>query len=108
MVIRHGGQRVLPFVLWPCYPCWFEYLDALPGRYALPDLGRRGRRLCDRHQARFDEGACILCGRRLAWLTLASTPEIGLCRPCFVARRGEEAAEIVEAMLECDGLGLMV
>lgn len=102
------GQRFLPFMVAPCYPCWFEFLEPLSSPCELPDLGRRGRRLCPKHRARFEEGACVLCGRRLAWLTLASTPEFGMCRPCLVTRRGEDAARIIEAMLDSDWIRLLV
>jgi hypothetical protein len=107
-IARANGQRFLPFMEKPCYPCWFEFLEPLSFSCALPDLGRRGKRLCSKHRARSEEGACVLCGRRLAWLTFASTPEFAICRPCLVDRRGEEAAGIVESMLDSDWIKLLV
>ncbi len=54
--------------------------------------------LCSTHRARMTEGACVLCGRRQAWLVLHETSDIGSCRPCYAARFGEEAARDVEAV----------
>ncbi len=54
--------------------------------------------LCPRHRALMTEGACVLCGRRQAWLVLHEKSDIGSCRPCYAALFGEEAARDVEAV----------
>ena len=52
--------------------------------------------LCSTHRAFMTEGFCVLCGRREAWLVLHDESDIGACRPCYVARFGEPAAQAVE------------
>lgn len=52
--------------------------------------------LCALHRGRLTEGACVLCGRRLPWVMLHESSDVGACRPCFVSCFGEAAACDVE------------
>jgi hypothetical protein len=100
-------QMLLPLFTEPCYVCGYVFYEGLKGRWALPILHLRDDLLCVSHRARLQEGACLFCGRRLAWLHMAADPELAICRPCFVDRRGEAVAQAVEAMQNGDALGLL-
>ncbi len=89
-VVRWGGQAPLPFIDHPrCYVCWYLTLEDWKGRFAIPLDARTDEGICPNHRARLGEGACLFCGRRLAWLRMASRPELAICRGCFVQRKGE-------------------
>ena len=108
MAVVRDGQLGMLLVANSCYVCWYLELESLKGRWSLPPECSEGDGLCDAHRARLEEGACLFCGWRLAWLHMASEPELAVCRPCFVARRGESTAAAVEAMQEGDAIGLLV
>ena len=101
-------QLLLPLFTKPCYVCWqvFSESGAAPLPLAFPDLTGDG--LCASHRARLQEGACLYCGRRLAWLRMAGDRELAVCRPCFARRKGKAVAEAVEAMQNGDTLGLII
>jgi hypothetical protein len=108
-VVRWGGHAPLPFIDYPrCFVCWYLTLEEWNGRFSIPREARTTNGVCPTHRARLGEGACLFCGRRLAWLRLASEPELAICRSCFVQRKGEAVADAVEAMQEGDGLRLIV
>lgn len=101
-------QLRLPLFTEPCFVCWhlFSESSEAPENLSLPELTGDG--LCGSHRARLQEGACLYCGRRLAWLRMAGYLELAVCRPCFVDRKGEAVAKAVEAMQEGDAIGLIV
>lgn len=100
-------QLLLPFLTEPCHVCWrlLSERDQF-GVYLPPKLTGDG--LCASHRARLGEGACLYCGRRLAWLRMAGNRELAVCRPCFVDRNGEAIAMAVEAMVDGDTIGLII
>jgi len=107
MAVVRSGQMPLEFVASTCFVCCFLTLEAMSGKWSVPLWSRTGA-LCGVHQARMGEGACLFCGRRLAWLHMAWEPELAICRPCFAQRRGEAAAEAVDAIQNGDAIGLIV
>lgn len=100
-------QLLFPFFTEPCYVCWqvFRESGTAPLPLAFPSLTGDG--LCASHRARLQEGACLYCGRRLAWLRMAGNRELAVCRPCFAQRKGEAVARAVEAMRDGDIIGLI-
>jgi hypothetical protein len=108
MGVSRTGQVGLALTSICCYVCWFIEFEEYKSNLALPLTQLKGDGLCTRHRARLQEGSCLFCGRRLAWLPMASNPELSICRPCFVQRRGESVALEVESMLKGDGIGLLL
>lgn len=101
-------QLLLPLFTESCYVCWQIFSETItaPEIVTFPELTGDG--LCASHRARLQEGACLYCGRRLAWLRMAGERELAVCRPCLVDRKGESVADAVEAMLDGDALRLML
>ena len=107
MAVVRGGQVAMLVVANSCYVCWYVELESMKGGWSLPSECRASDGLCNTHRARLEEGACLFCGRRLAWLHMASDPELAACRPCLVERLGERVAQAIDAMQDGDGLGLL-
>jgi hypothetical protein len=101
-------QLLLPLFSESCYVCWqvFSESETAPEFVMFPKLIGDG--LCVSHRARLQEGACLYCGRRLAWLRMAGEPALAVCRPCFVRRKGDAMADAVDAIQSGDALGLIV
>lgn len=101
-------QLLLPLFTDPCYVCWCLFSEGIHSAVYLPLPHLTDDGLCASHRARLQEGACLFCGRRLAWLHLAADLELAICRPCFVDRKGEAATRAVEAIQNGDTIGLIV
>lgn len=96
MIQPAAPRRRPPFSV--CLACQ-EY-EVHPQELAVDTEGTSPREvdaLCGPHRARVTEGACALCGNRWPWVRLHARSEVGACRPCVVARLGEEAALEIEA-----------
>jgi hypothetical protein len=55
--------------------------------------------LCTVHRARATEGACVLCGRRVPWVSPWLGSDIGACELCFRVLYGPAAGDQVAQAL---------
>lgn len=100
-------QLLLPFFTEACYVCWRLLSEGdRSGVYLPPKLTGHG--LCASHLARLQEGACLFCGRRLAWLRMTGSFELAICRPCFVDRKRAAVARALEEDSDGDVLDPIV
>jgi hypothetical protein len=93
---RKGSDSPRGLFAW-CMAC--EQYEVEPRELAVDVNGSskdEADALCVPHRARLTEGSCVFCGRREPWVMLHESSDIGACRPCYVARFGEEAAREIE------------
>ena len=83
-----------------CVACEFFHLDSESRRVDQAGTSRdEADALCVVHRARMTEGLCVLCGRRLPWVSPWSKSSIGCCELCFRVTYGSEAADQVHIRL---------
>jgi hypothetical protein len=83
-----------------CIACEFFHLDLESRR--VDQVGNstdEADALCVVHRARMTEGLCVLCGRRLPWVSPWANSSIGCCEICFRVTYGSEAGDQVQARL---------
>lgn len=83
-----------------CLACEFFQLDPMSKR--VDQIGfssDEADALCVPHRARMTEGLCVLCGRRLPWVSPWTRSSIGCCELCFRTTYGNEAGDQVQARL---------
>jgi hypothetical protein len=95
----HGRDRI-PFGGTVCTACEFFHLD--PDSRRVDQLGNstdEADTLCIIHRARMTEGLCVLCGRRLPWVSPWARSAIGCCELCFRSMYGNAAGDEIQARL---------
>src|SRR5262245_46679644 len=83
-----------------CIACEFFQLDPMSKRVDQAGSSKdEADALCVFHRAHMTEGLCVLCGRRLPWVSPWTKSAIGSCELCFRSIYGNEAGDEVQARL---------
>lgn len=87
---------------WTCFCVACEYFHLDPESRRVDQVGNSSDEadaLCVVHRARMTEGMCVLCGRRLPWVSPWINSSIGCCETCFRALYGNDAGDEIQARL---------
>lgn len=83
-----------------CVACEFFHLDPASKRVDQAGKSRdEADALCIVHRARMTEGLCVLCGRRLPWVSPWTNSSIGCCETCFRVMYGNDDADQIQVRL---------